>query len=395
MSGPCKHLEVVSPAMPELDKIRLSVKFAQKSYKGSIYARAFYFDTKEKKYRYYTSGNVGPELKQKKDAEKKAKNLAKCDYEINTKEKPGEFSWRDKTQKSSTRLSMRFDERNKWPIFLYDEGEEKIETLYGLKAYGVYCKKLAEENKAEEKADRLLSCLSYTKSAFALNTLINISNKVEERAEASKKLNELIKVLSDKGKDFLDKKKQLLRSWASAVLGRTGHYRPRSTIKLALFLRSMALIRNPTDRIVTESAKNIVKYYKQHREKGNEVLDLEITERSSRRLNSISTLAHYKVSPQVTSALDQGLNKGGAGFDFTERAFKYNECSTKLDYKNLKIVVREDLDNGEIFGEMPIKDISSIILDDPPKGSNERKRWLRVNGRRIKNKIIGILALKP
>jgi hypothetical protein len=394
MSGACKHLEIVSPAMPKLDEPRLSVKFGQEKTKGSIYARSFYFDANEKKYRYFKSDNPGPELMSKKDIYKKAKNLAKCDYEINTKENPGEFAWKDRTGRSLTRLSMRFDERKKWPIFVYDEGREDLEILHGLKAYGVYCKKLAEGNNAESKADMLLNCLNYTRSAFALNTLIKLSNKVRERVEASKKLNEVIKILGDKGEELLEQRRQLLRSWAGAVLGRTRHYRPRSTIKLALFLRSMALIRDPTEKIVIESAQKIVKHYKEHRLKAKDAFDFEVTEKASRRLRGIPTLAHYKVSRQVTSALDEGLSKDVAGFDFPERPFKHNQCSAKLDYEEFEIVVKDDLDTGKIFGRMLIRDISSIVLDDPLEGSDERKKWLRVNGRRIiRNKVLGKLII--
>lgn len=386
MSGAWKHLEVVKPQMPDLSELRLSVKFGRSKTNGSIYARSFYFDTAEKKYRYYKSDKPGPDLKTKKDVTKKAKNLSKCDYEINTKSNPGKFDWRDRTGRSETRLSMQFEERGKWPIFVYDEGRESVETLQGLKAYGVYCKKQAEGG--EGNAEKLLHCLSYANSAFAYNKLVGVDNKVREGLERSGKLNKVVKIMSKEGEELSQQEKQLLCSWGAAVVGRIGHFRPRPTIRLALFLRSMARIRNPTDKIVMESAKKIVKYYDQHRKVANEAFDWEITEKASRRTNGISTFAHYKISPKVVSALNKG--EKAVGSDFPEKSFQHSQCSAKLDYEEFKIVVGDDLDSGKIFGRMPIGDISSLVIDDAPDDIDERKRWLRINGRRIQDKILGI-----
>eukprot|EP00826_Nyctotherus_ovalis_P014852 TRINITY_DN14178_c0_g1_i3.p1 TRINITY_DN14178_c0_g1~~TRINITY_DN14178_c0_g1_i3.p1 ORF type:complete len:680 (-),score=171.14 TRINITY_DN14178_c0_g1_i3:641-2680(-) len=393
MSGPWKHLEVVAPAMPDLTDVYLSVKFGQGDKSGSIYARSFYFDTALRKYRYYKSEKPARELKNTKDVAKKAKSLAKCEYEVNTRSNPGMFTWKDKSGKSQVRLSMRFDERSKWPIFVYDEGRLNAETLHGFKAYGEYCKRAQG---GEGVAERMLACMSYKREAFAYNRLMQVYEKVSEKIKNSRRVDKVIRSIASAGEECGEMRKQLLRAWASATVGRSGHFRPRSTIRFSLFLRSLAHIRNPTDELVVESADSILKHYEQHRKKANEIFDWEVTEKASRRLRGTSAAAFYEVSPKVTSALSGEVSKEAVGFKFPDQPFQHSQASARLDYEEFKIVVGDDMNSGKVFGRIPVGDISSIVLDDPPRDSSERKQWLKINGRRIRDKIIRkfILGIK-
>lgn len=390
LSGPCKHLEVIAPAMPDLTDVYLSVKFGQGNKSGSIYVRPFYFDTAQRKYRYYTAKKPSRQLKNTKDVMKKAKSLAKCEYEVNTKSDPGTFAWKDESGKSQVRLSMRFDERSKWPIFVYDEGSLSAETLHGFKAYGEYCKKAQG---GEGVAEKMLACMSYKREAFVYNRLMEVYEKVSEKMKSSRKVDKVVRSIANAGEECAEMRRQLLRAWASATVGRSGHFRPRSTIRFSQFLRSLAHIRNPTDELVVESARSILKHYEQHRGRANEVFDWEVREKASRRLRGASAVAFYELSPKVTNALAGEVSKDAVGFEFPEKPFQYSQASAKFDYEEYKIVVGDDTESGKVFGKIPVGDISSIVLDDPPRDSSERKQWLRINGRRIKDKIIRNLEL--
>ena len=114
-AGPWRKIEIISPPMINLETHRISMKYGKFS-SSSQRMRLFFFDVNSQKYRY---------LKENKEVQDKAMNLNKCEYEITTKEEPGSLKWDDNTGQALYRLIMKFDQREKRPIFVYERNLDR------------------------------------------------------------------------------------------------------------------------------------------------------------------------------------------------------------------------------------------------------------------------------
>lgn len=187
-----------------------------------------------------------------------------------------------------------------------------------------------------------------------------------------------------------DQKKMLLRSWANNVTAKAKRFRPQATIRLTLFLRTLARIRNPTETAICESTKRIKSAYEREREVTRGIFDDVIQEKANRRFNGMSAEAAYVVSPAI-EAIATGRekippeDKDFIKFDFTLKPFDVSDSKVKIDYNNFKMNVVSDHDETNVYGTVPIDDISSIVLnEEPPRSESENLKWLKINGRKIK-----------
>ena len=369
------------PPLPNLNDRRTSVKFS-KGATGSRYPRVFWFDTSVRKLKYLHSPQST------KDQESKAKNLSECEYEITNKGEPGEYKWDDASKEVKYRLTMNFKKRPTGPIFFYSNNLSEILILKG---YGLYCKRMASEESAslESKASKLLDSLWYNSASVGFNLINRLYRNSVGR---SGKIYKSIKCIGDANTYLEDQKKTLLKAWANNVNSKAKHFKPKSTIRLALFLRSLARIHNPDEETICRSTKKILDAYKEEHKVTERVFDDAINEKTNRRFKGMPACSVYEVSPLIKEYAKNpkeipSEHESYTKFDFPTNQFEIPDSQVRIDYDKYKMNIVSRYDENRIYGSVPIDDISSIVLNEaPPRMINEDLLWLKVNGRRIREK---------
>jgi len=334
--------------------------------------RTFCFDMEEKKYRYF----------QKKedviDKVKKRMDLGKCEYEITSKFDQGITKWEDYSNKGSQyRLGMKFEQRNRRPIYVYSND---LDELHNLKNFGLYCKK---EEQNINKLELLLSSVSYGNGRSLLNLIISLFQNTIYRSKI------MLKLINNicGGKELMRRDKiYLLDIWGRMTVDKYKRYRTLATIRLSHFLRSLAHIRNINEEQIIKAAQEILKAYKLHRSSGKGVFDEEIVEKASRGTRGVIAAAEFNISEQIIPIASgkQAVPREHMGFvkfEFPQRPFKESKCQLVIDNEEYRIYVSSSKDK-KTYGELLVGDISSMILNDGP---DKGKAWLRINGRKIKN----------
>jgi hypothetical protein len=379
MSKPWEKLAVVYPPLPELSVRRVSVKFA-KGASGSRYPRIFWFDMSSKKFRYLHSPQ------NTKDQEAKARDLADCEYEITEKDNPGDYKWDEGNEDKKYRLMMKFDKRPAGPVFFYTD---ELNEAQALKDYGLFCKRMAtEENSTlESKTLKLLDAIWYNNASVGFNFITRLYKMA---VRGSKKTCKSMKSIADANTYFENQKKMLLKAWANNVNSKARHFKPRSTIRLAMFLRTLAKVHNPNEELIVSSTKRILDAYEKEHEVARGVFNEAINEKANRRFEGMSAYSVYKVSPLIEGyAADQKEvpveDRSYTKFDFSTGEFEATDSQVRIDYYNHKVNVVSRYEKNKIYGSVPIDDISSIVINEaPPEIESRNLRWLKVNGRKIK-----------
>jgi len=351
---------------------------------GTQRPRVFCFDTSVKKYRYYRT------KEDQQDVAEKSMSLPRCDYQIHKKDNPGENKWDDPTGKAIYRLTMKFEERAKRPIFVYSDN---IDELMALRNYGIYCQKAPneEETKAfNQKLEKLIAILFYSHTTAALNLMAEVLIKIQKRSVTASRL---ISNIGD-GAALLRKQRNLmLEAWANTLSSKKRKYKPTPTMRLSSFLWAMSKFRTPTEKDIVNAAQIIAKAYREHREAAGMVFDKEIREKSSRSHFGVPALANFVVSKEISRLANGEVqvpneHMGFAKFEFPARSFQEPACKPRLDWDNSKLILETEAEQGnepKLYGQMPIGDISSLVLNESPDSKKVDKRyWLRLNGRKIK-----------
>ena len=149
-------------------------------------------------------------------------------------------------------------------------------------------------------------------------------------------------------------------------------------------------MKNIAGKLIIESAEKILSKYIQHRKPGKEVFDKEIIEMGKLRTEGIQVSAELILSKQI-EPIATGRQEvprehvAFAKFDFPQNSFKEDQCQVKIDPENYKLAITGDETYEKLWGEFLIGDISSMVLnDDPTGGKYKNKRWIRINGRKIR-----------
>lgn len=375
-AGAWQKLAIVYPQLPELTGRRVSVKFA-KGGGGKRFGRTFWFDVKEKKFRYLHSPSDD------KDQSAKAKDLAQCEYEVRSKDDPGTYPWDQDSSDRNYRLTMNFKQRPAGPIFFYSNDLNEVQALKG---FGVFCKKTANKPLEGDLA-KLLDSLMYNNGAFGYNRIDQVFGA---GAANSFKVYKLMQCLAGGTFYLEDQKKMVLKAWANNVTTKAKHFKPKATMRLALFLQTLARIRDPSETAIYESTKRIVSAHEREREVTRGIFDDAIQEKANRRFQGMSAHATYEVSPAIEPIATgreeiPSENKEFTKFDFTLKPFDVSNSQVKIDYSDFKMNVVSRCDETDVYGSVPIDDISSIVLnEEPPRTESENLKWLKVNGRKIK-----------
>ena len=322
--------KIINPPMIPLSKKRYSIKYG-KFMSGSKRVRIFFFDTHERKYRYYRKEDDG------NDVYEKAMNLDECEYGITTKKRPGVYKWDD--EDSQYRLSMMFEQRKRRPIFVYDNN---LNMLQGLKNYGVFCKTINEKygTRFDLKLIRLLASLSYFNTVVPWNSIKSVLNKMIDK---SKRMTVLINSFPIIAQMLDQQKKFLLLAWAYGITHKPKRYRLKPVLRLNRQSTMIPRFRYPIDQDIPEAAKAIFKLYKEYRTRANKDPDNEIAEKARRRSNGISAASVYKISPEIVP-IAHGIKevpkeyKDFTKFNFPNVEFSQPEGIVKLDHINKLIL---------------------------------------------------------
>eukprot|EP00826_Nyctotherus_ovalis_P049030 TRINITY_DN5856_c0_g2_i3.p1 TRINITY_DN5856_c0_g2~~TRINITY_DN5856_c0_g2_i3.p1 ORF type:complete len:272 (-),score=74.72 TRINITY_DN5856_c0_g2_i3:48-863(-) len=258
---------------------------------------------------------------------------------------------------------MKFSQRPAGPVFFYSNNLDEIQTLKG---YGELCREMASErgSSLEPRFARLLSSLWYNNAAFGfnyINRLYGIGLVKSMRAYGT------IKNIAGGANYLEEQKRMLLRSWANNVTSRIKRFKPRSTIRLASFLRTLARVHNPNEEVIEKSTRRILNAYERERELTRGVFDEEIREKSNRRFTGMSAHAVYEVSPAIERYVtgEEPIpenHKKFTKFEFPAESFEEESCQVRVDYNNYKMNVVSKYNENEIYGSLLIDDVSSIVL---------------------------------
>lgn len=334
--------------------------------------RIFCFDTETQKYRYFQS------KEDVADKAKKAMDLARCEYEITERNASNAAKWEDYPNKGSKyRLSMKFEQRERRPIYYYSND---LDELCNLKDYGIYCQKGPQ---SVDKLEQLLCSLNYGYESFAFNLLVSLHQKL---LRCSKIMMRLVSDINGGVRLMQEHKKYLLTVWAKILMTRSRRYRPLATIRLSHFLCSLARIKSVNEERIIRATQEILKAYKQHRRLGQEVFDEAITEKASRSARGVSASIEFSVSDKVLPIASgrQAVPREHMGFvkfEFPQRAFREAQGEVAIDGEELKVRVSSKKSH-KVLGELLIGDISSMVLNDD---LGEDKKWLRINGKKIQS----------
>lgn len=366
---------MVAPILPGLSERRVSVKFAS-GVAGSRFVRIFWFDTKQRKYRYLHSAEST------KDQEDKAKELSQCKYEITSHEYPGTYEWDREMSEYKFRLVMTFKKRPAGPIFFYSNNLDEIRAL---KNYGVFCRLVAGRKNptVEARFERLLSSLWYKNAVFSLKHLIKTFEPIMAN---SIRVYRGVKTVETVARYLVGLKESLMSSWAHNIIMRTMKFRPRSTMRLSLYLQSFVRLHNSSEKEIHRAARRILSAYERERMISQGILDKAIQEKATRRFNGIKAYSVYEVSPEIQKFIKDGIPgelRKFTKFDFPADDFAEPDTRLKIDYKNYRLAVTSS--QGEDHLTLPVDDISSIVIDEAPHGVQDlNHKWLKVNGRKIK-----------
>ena len=238
MAGPWKKVELINPNIIPVDVHRNSVKYGKSM--GSKVVREFYFDIKDKKYHYLKSG---------KEVFSKSMNLKECQYDIEARERSGPEKWDDDGVLGTYRFVMRFNERQKRPIFVYSSN---LEILHGLKNFGVFCQ-IIDVTIPTKHLKQVLSILSYTSSAFILRIISRVYDHLHSNTNS---MGRIIKSFIECNNSINQGMRGLLLGFANSVYANHRRFSPHSII--GSVLDPQVRIEYPDEAQIIKSAKFIV-----------------------------------------------------------------------------------------------------------------------------------------
>ena len=366
--------DLVSPAPIDIKKEGISVKFSG----SSRYTRKFYFDTDNKKYRYFDRGGV--------DDPKKAKDLTLGEYEITSKTLPGSIPWDKEFADIKYRLCMKLKQRPAGPIFIYDNN---LDYLLAVKGFCSFIKSTGSGGgELNKKSEQILNIIAYERSAFCWNTINNIFDRA---ITPSMKLCRRISNIRQ-GQDMLHSQRDiLLKSWASSISKRSKKHYPYSTIKTKTYLKKYFRDGKPREDHIIDATGLINEYCKERLKVKYGIFNPAIEERTNRKVNGMPVSFVYNPSEAIIPyLLDEKYipeeDKSYTRFDFPNKELNEPDSLVKFDptEPKIKTTSAEEGNGDKIFGDFHIKDISSVVLNDiPPNEGNNLKKWVRINGRKI------------
>lgn len=285
---------------------------------------------------------------------------------------------------------MNFQERKNGPIYFYSEN---LEELHAVKNFGMFC---AKEEKAQELKDKagkkvsfaaglekLLSLLSYNYTTKTWYRCVRLHKKILEKSKkVALHMADMAKAL-----DFISEQKSyLLKSWAKVTAIRAKNSRPFSTLRIKAVLRKLCRSQKPNEKIVIEAVQKIVQGFKQLKPEDTDLI-IEHAGKGSSKNNRAFAL--YTVSEEILPYIlnrDKIPREHAAfcKFQFPTENINGEDIDVVIDYDAYKIVLKTLSEPIATLGEINFEDISSMILNNSPKGGDRGKTWLRINGRKIR-----------
>ena len=295
---------------------------------------------------------------------------------------------------------MRFAERGNRPIFVYSEDPEE---LHALKNYGRFCEKAIG---IKESKDNCSFVGKLEKIVYLLG--FSLSSRIWERCEkvyeklADGRLKKPDKVLVDTlvcGLRLLRRHEDTLALvWGRGTTSELKRTSPQATIRTAGFLQSppSRIEIDTTETSIVEATSRIVTEFRRHKQQNTEaaapllsgeeagVAERATGKRPSPAANTTITMISFKVSSRIRELCAGKVKVPREHAGFCRFEFPTQDCpeiSANFRLGGNKIRVEES-SSGNLTGEFLLGDVSSIVLNDPL--ASDSRKWLRINGRRIK-----------
>ena len=299
--------------------------------------------------------------------------------------------WNKGKEDFAFRLVMRFDEREKRPIYYYSVNKEEV---IALKNYCEFCKKkqfFIEDNNSQLTVmlEQLLAINFYTTMFLPLNAFYELMAKLDAK---SVRVGTFLSSFS-KGLGLLkENKKHFLRAWAKAKLGKSTKSKPKTSLRVRSLLKTVIHFKKPTETEVRECAKKIGTRYKIHVEKTDSVKRKDLIEAVGRKKNGTDVKFIFSVHPEIMkyATLEVKLPEEHVEFckfDFPKEDIPEVPASIVVDTLGPRILITSTKFSDVTPKEVQLSDISSVVLNNPPEKAAEGHFWLRINGRKIKKEL--------
>lgn len=295
------------------------------------------------------------------------------------------------------RLVMRFDEREKRPIYYYSTNKNEVNAL---KNYCEFCiKKQSFVERKQNLTDQLEDLLAinyYTTMILPLNSFYELLGRLDAKSNrVGTFLGSLVKGLAL----LKENKKHILRAWAKAKVGKSVKNKPKTSLRVKAELKTVIQFKRPTESTILDASKTIREKYKKHIKYTDSVKRQEIESAVKKKKDGLDVKFIFSVHPEIMKYATGDLkipkpHNKYTTFDFPKENIQEVYASMAIESSGSMIKITSEKFADVNAKEIKLGDISCIVLNDPPPNCSEGKiYWLRINGRKIKKELGKVIGL--